>query len=125
MTEVTRVCRFELDSRGFVRATMMAGAEFTLPDAVEALAATARCAGRVPVPVLVDMRAVKSQTREAREHFGSEAVAPICAAVALLVGTPVSRVLGNFFMRRSEQPVPARLFTEESKAIEWLSEQRR
>lgn len=99
---------------------MHRGAEMSLSDAQEALAATARLAGGRRLPVLVDSRGIKSQSKEARDLFGSKDAAAVCVSVALLVGTPVSRVIGNFFLRRMSQPVPTQLFTEETSAIQWL-----
>jgi hypothetical protein len=73
--------------------------------------------------VLVDLRGVKSQSREARKHFVSEDAAKVSSAVALLVSSPVSRMVGNFFLRLNVQPTPTELFTSESDAIAWLSRQ--
>jgi hypothetical protein len=116
----TRACRFELDQRGFVRATMREGLEMDLADAQEALRATARFCDGGPIPVLVDSRGIKFQTKDAREHFVSEEAEGITSAVALLVGSPVSRMIGNFFIRRNGPRIPTQLFTEEDEAVEWL-----
>lgn len=116
----TRICRFELDPRGFVRATCDRGAEFVVADAEEALVATRKIAGGRRRPVLVDMRWIKSQTREARERFAADDVAEVCSAVSVLVESPVSRVIGNFFLRQTVQKMPNRLDTVESDAIAWL-----
>ncbi len=117
----TRACRFELDPRGFVRATMRRGLEMDLADAREALEATARISAGRRVPILVDSRWLKSQSREAREHFVGEEAARITLAVALLVGSPVSRMIGNFFLRRKAHRAPTQLFTDEDEAVAWLS----
>lgn len=121
----TSLCTFEVDPRGFVRATMKPGAEFELEDAQEAIRATGRLTGGVAMPVLVDSRGVKSQSRAAREYFvGPEAV-KVSSAVAILVGSPVSRMVGNFFLRTATHPSPTQLFSEESDAVSWLLAQRR
>ena len=120
----TRVCHFVLDERGFVRATIEKGAVMTLEDAREALAATEQVANGKRRPVLVDLRGIKAQTREARQYFVSEEAARVSAAVALLVGSPVSRVVGNFFLRLNVQRTPTELFTSEEDAIAWLEGQR-
>ncbi len=100
---------------------MIEGARFELADAVEAVATTARVAGSVLRPVLVDMRGVQSESREARSYFGSSEIAKHMKAIALLVGSPVSRMIANFFIRiGSEQPVPTRVFDDEKTAREWL-----
>lgn len=118
---VTRTCRFEIDPRGFVRATMLEGVEMDLPDAVEALAATARVTEGRRLPVLVDSRLLKFQTRAAREHLAGPEAERVSTAVALLVGiSPVSRVIGNFFLRGQTLRAPTRLFTDEDAAVSWL-----
>jgi hypothetical protein len=125
MTEKTRVCSFILDPAGFVHATMADGADFELADAQEAVAATKRVAGGVVRPVLVEMRGVRSQTREARAYFAAPERARDFSAIALVVGSPVSRVIANFFLRFGSQPVPTRLFDDEGTARAWLREQLR
>lgn len=103
---------------------MNQGAQFELADAVEAVAATGRIAGGVRRPVLVDMRGVQSESKEARAYFGSAEIAKNIKAIALLVGSPVSRIIANFFIRiGTEQPVPTRVFDDEKHAREWLRTQ--
>lgn len=121
-TAATRVCTFQMDPAGFVRAVMNEGARFELRDAEECVAATFDVAGRRPTPVLVDMRGVLSQTREAREYFVCEETAARLRAVALLVESPLSRLLGNFFLRKTAHRVPTRMFTDERAARAWLAE---
>ena len=91
-----------------------------IEDARQALALTFEVAGRQRRPVLVDLRGIRSQTRGARQYFASEEVAKRLAAVGLLIASPVSKVLGNFFLRLQEQPVPTELFHDEEAAVDWL-----
>ena len=118
----TQCCTFRLDPRGFVHATMRDAARFELHDAREAVAVTWKVAGEVRRPVLVDIRGVRSQTREAREYFMSEEAAERVVAVALLAASPLSRMLGNFFLRVGAHRIPTRLFTREEAACDWLLE---
>lgn len=118
----TRACVFELDPRGFVRATMRAGVEMELVDAREAIAATARLTGGKRVPVMVDTRGLRRESKEARDHFLSAEAAQVASAVALIVGSPVSRMIANFFLRSGKLPTPTRLFTDEAEAAAWLLE---
>jgi hypothetical protein len=120
---ITRACELRVDPDGFVLATMKDGARFELEDAKEAVAAVTRLAPE-RTSVLVDMRRIQSQSREARAYFaGPEAVARV-DAVALLVDSPVSRVIGTFFLRFRPHPVPARMFDDEASARAWLKETR-
>lgn len=117
----TRICSFALDSRGFVVARLDRGAELGLEDAREAIDATWRVAGERKRPVLVDMTGLAGETREARLYFVSDEAVARYSAVAILVGSPVSRVIGSFFLRLSEHKVPTRLFSDRGEAESFLA----
>jgi hypothetical protein len=95
-----------------------------LNDAKENVAAIYELAGRQRARVLVDSRAMRWQTREARAYFVGPEAARATTAVALLIGSPVSRVIGNFFLRFGEHRFPTALFSDEEGAVRWLLEQR-
>ncbi len=99
---------------------MRDGLDMTLTDAEEALAATAQVANYVRARVLVDSRGLRSQSKDARDHFVSADAERVSSRVALLVGSPVSRMIGNFFIRRQPHRTPTRLFSDEGEAISWL-----
>lgn len=101
---------------------MRTGCEMGLADAEENVAAIFRLAGERRTRVLVDMRGVRSQTREARDYFAGPEAEQATLAVALLIGSPVSRVLANFFLRFGAKRMPTALFTDEAAAIAWLLE---
>lgn len=122
----TDTCTFRRDPRGFVHAVMRNGCQMQLAEAKENVAAIAGLTGNSRMPILVDMRGVRSQSREARDYFGGADTETTSLAVALLIGSPVSRVLANFFLRlNNKQRYPIRLFTEEESAVAWLLEQSR
>ncbi len=102
---------------------MNPGCEMTLDDAKENVVVIYELSGNRRSPVLVDSRGVRWQTREAREYFVGPEAAEATSAVALLVGTPVSRVLGNFFLRFEKHRFPTALFSDEDSAVRWLLEQ--
>lgn len=118
---VTRSSVFWRDARGIVRVKIHPGTEMTLADAEADLSATAQLGGGRPRPLLVDIRSMKSQTRECRAAFASEESERVTRALALLIGSPVSRVFGNFYFALNSQRFPTRLFTEEQAALEWLA----
>ncbi len=97
-----------------------AGAEVTLADAQENVALCLRMNGGRKRPLLVDLRVVKSQTAEARSYLAGPEGSEVCSAVALLIGSPLSRVLGNFFLGLNKPGVPTQLFTSEQEALTWL-----
>ena len=75
---------------------------------------------RAKIRVLVDMTAITEISKEARDYFANERTASIQRATALLIGSPVSRVIGNFFMGLNKPISPTRLFADPHKAIQWL-----
>jgi hypothetical protein len=103
-------------------ARFLPGADVDLADARECLAAGARLTDGRAVPVLVDLRPIRSQTAEARAHFASVHTRRVATAVALVIASPVSRVIGNFFLRLNQPEAPTRLFESEEEARAWLRE---
>jgi hypothetical protein len=101
---------------------MREGATFDLEDAREAVEAMWREAGEVPRGLLIDMRGVRSETRAAREYFKRPEVAVKTSKVAMLVGSPLSRVIANFFLSFGDHLASTRLFTDEASAVAWLTE---
>lgn len=73
-------------------------------------------------PVLVDMRGVISADRGTRELAAGPGVSAVTARLAILVGNPVTRVLGNFFLRVSAPKYPTKIFNDETLARAWLRE---
>ncbi len=72
--------------------------------------------------ILVDIREVNSVDRDAREIYANN---PSSQAVALVIGNPVSRILGNFFLGVNKNVSPLKLFTSEQEALNWLITTRR
>jgi len=71
---------------------------------------------------LVDIRDMGSIDREARAFFMS--MGPLYEAVALVAGSPATRMMANFFLRLNRGELPVRMFTDEVQAINWLHERR-
>jgi hypothetical protein len=111
---------FWLGDDGIVRAIVPPGAEDTLAKAKDSLKRIAKTGRGIPRPVLVDIRWIKSATLEARRFWGSDALKGVVTATALLVASPVSRVMGNFYIGINRMRVPTRMFTDEPEALEWL-----
>lgn len=93
--------------------------DMTLEKAQSAVEARLSVCAGISYPVLVDMRGIRSVTREAREYLAGEGTRLIKAG-ALLVESPLSRTLGNIFLWINKPEVPTRLFSDEKEAKEWL-----
>ena len=73
-------------------------------------------------PLLIDSRKIKSITKEARDHFSIQNRETFITAFAVLIDSPLSRIIGNFFMGLNKPTIPAKLFTNENEAIDWLTQ---
>lgn len=116
--ERTRTCAIWVD--GVVCARFHDGADVGLDDARENLALTKRLTNGQRMPVLVDLRGVRSQSAEARRLFAGPAATAVSVAVALVVESPLSRVVGNFYLGFNRPETPTRLFTSTDDAEQWL-----
>ena len=118
-----RVGRVWLDMHGFLRyVVVLPNAEVVLADAEEIVAAYRKINGGRVRPALSDIRNVKSVTREARVYAASDDATSLVNASAVLVDSPISRVVGNFFLGINKPSYPMRLFSSEDDAVAWLNQ---
>ena len=73
--------------------------------------------------LLVDIRNSPKPNRDAKEYAKSKELTDITQAMAMLVDSRTSRVIGNMFIGLNRPPYPTRLFTDETVAVEWLKRQ--
>ena len=118
-TVATRTCSFTMGDTCLV-ARFHAGAEVSGDDARANLDVTSELAGGRRLAVLVDLRQLKSQSAEARAELAGPRAVRVSRAVALLIGSPLSRVVGNFYLRFNRPETPTRLFSSEDEARAWL-----
>lgn len=75
--------------------------------------------GRTMVVLVLNM-GVASMDKEARDFFSSPAGNAGLAAGAIVIDSTFTAILGNFFLTVNKPNIPARMFTKESQAIQWL-----
>lgn len=109
-----------LDEQGIVHVTALPGTEETLEQAKASVAAIWQVAEAQRRPLLLDMRPVKAQRREVRDYYASQEAAQAYKAVAILVDSPISKVIGNVFLGIGKLPVPTKLFSNDQEALVWL-----
>jgi hypothetical protein len=73
-----------------------------------------------PKPALVLMQDMARVDREARTFFASEEYVQLASQTALVVGSPVSRVIGNFFVGLNRLKFPCKVFEDPQLAVAWL-----
>ena len=111
-----------MGSDGICRTKTKPGAIVNLKEAVENSIAVDSFYNGKKFPILVDARQVKSMAKEARAHFSTNGRKTNINSMAIMVKSPLSRVIGNFFMGLNRPNVPARLFDNEAEAVEWLKQ---
>lgn len=76
------------------------------------------------VPVLVNIVKVKGIDREARDYLSTEDGTSGLKAGAIVTSSVFTRHMANIFMKISfnHSKMPAKMFTKESEAIDWLSQ---
>jgi hypothetical protein len=110
--------RMWLRPDGIVQVVWISRTTALLEDATATLEAMAQLTGGRRSPLLVDMRDTGPQDRATRAEWTSRS--DLQSAVALIVGTPLSRMLGNLLLRANKPPFPVRLFDTEAPALAWL-----
>lgn len=71
-------------------------------------------------PILVDINNIKTVSKESRGIYSSEETAKCLSAAALLIGNPVSRIMGNFYLGINKTSMPVKMFTGSDEAVTWL-----
>lgn len=108
-----------LHGNGIV-AIIPAGDVHVTAEAAQAIGAAMRRLTDRPSPVLADIRGLRGAGILTARYVAGPVVAKMTRRLALLTGSPVSRMIGNAFMGLSKPPYPTRLFTEEDAAVIWL-----
>jgi hypothetical protein len=109
-----------LEDDGIVRVRVKPHIQIDLQDAKAAVSAISSVSGGKTRPVLVNMTELMAMDRDARLYFASEMGATVAVAAALIINSPLSRAIGNFFMGLNRPVIPTRLFTSEAEALTWL-----
>lgn len=104
---------------GIIEVCWHDGAVVDVDDVLEVLEAEGRLMGERAL-ALIDARPVRSMTRAAQRVTTEHAVAARTDAAAILIGSEVSRLLGQFFLAIGRPRYPTRLFTDPTHARSWL-----
>jgi hypothetical protein len=118
----TRNAMIWMDEHGICHESYNEGARLTFEDTVKELQIISEISGHKKVPLLVDLNNAIHVPRECRSYYAGKEGAEILKVAALLVGTQMSRVLGNFFIGLNKPTMPVKLFTSETEALKWLKE---
>lgn len=75
-----------------------------------------------PIPVWIDLRHVRSVSKEARDFLATEESYRGIAVCALITPSIGTRLIARFFMHFSQPVAPTRLFGSGEKALNWLKD---
>ena len=115
----TPTTRDWLRADGLLQSEALPGAGQTLADAQGSVAAYAALGGALPAAG-GPAGGGRPMERAAREYYAGPELAAVVSAAALLVGSPVGRVIGTFFLRIAKPAAPIRIFTDKREALAWL-----
>ena len=74
-----------------------------------------------PLPTLVIFDRVKGSSKGARDFFAKNPEnQAVSSRVALVVNSPIARVVANFFIGLNKTDFPTRLFNDRGAALDWL-----
>ena len=120
-TEVfqTRTLRCWLREDGLLYSTFISHSDIDLPQVKENMDALWQAGKQEKIPLLGDIREIHSVTKRARS-YAKEEMPKKFRAIALLVGNPLSRIIGNFVVVFDKPAVPMKMFTSEEFAVGWL-----
>jgi len=116
----TRTARIWYGEDGIIRYEVLPDAEVTLEDTIEYITIQSNLTKAKKVLNLTDIRNVKSITRKGRQYLIGEETVKLTKACALIIESPVSRIIGNFMLGLNKPDYPVKLFTIEDEAIIWL-----
>ena len=101
--------------------TYLPGVVITLDIAKEVVKKRLEYVEGIKYPVIVMGEGLRSMDKQARDYLSSEGIRDIIAG-ALLVNSVYTEFFGNFFLRITKPAIPARVFTDEKRALEWLQQ---
>jgi len=108
-------------SEGIIRTEAKPGVDIVLGFAIEnSLIVNELCRGRKH-PLLIDLKHLKSITKEARAYFSTRDRETDICAFGFLIHSAFQRMVGNIFIQFNDPPIPTRLFTDENAALQWLA----
>src|SRR5262245_46478107 len=116
----TRTALIHLADYGIVIERIKKDADQSVDDGRENLAAAITETGGLRRPLLIDIRAARPLSDEARQYYSGPMVVDNFSALGLLVDAgPFGRMMGNLYFRVAKLGIATQLFATEGEAIAW------
>ena len=106
-----------IDENGIIISEYKKDSKLELEDAYRDHEATLELTGGKICTTLVDLTNVRTISKEARSYFSNVECAEVFEATALYVNTPISRIIGNFFLGINRPAIPVRLLNNPQALI--------
>lgn len=116
----TRNAEIFTDELGIVHQVADQGASYTVEDTLQEFRIYSELMKGKKLLLFIDISGVRVVPRECRVMYAGDEAASLCFAVALLAGSPLSSVIGNFFMGLNNPKMHVKLFTSKETGIRWL-----
>jgi len=113
---------FKLSEENILYTDCFPNTTMTLEDGKESTRISAEMVKHEARPLLCDLTNVVKMTKECRRHFAGPDHAKTFSKAALIVTSPVSKMIGNFFLGLNKPLKPTRLFTNKEEGLRWLRE---
>lgn len=95
-------------------------AEIDLATAEESTRIRQSVVGNRTLPSIVDISLVKRVPKETRIFFSSAQAGEGLSAIAVVISNPVTRTIGNFFLKFHQPNYPCKMFTSLDEASVWV-----
>lgn len=119
-TLLTKNAKIWKDENDIVYGVITSKDKMTLDNAIENMDAIRSLFQGKKVNLLSDVRLIKQVDKDARDYSSS---VDFIANNAIVVSSPLTKVLGNMFLAVTKPKFNGRLFTSESEAVTWLLEE--
>lgn len=118
----TGAARFWLGEDGVMYNQALVDGEVGRRDLERGFAAILELTGGQPAVLVAEAGSMSSTTHEAREYMASPEAGRAIAAMAVVVTSPVARVIMKLFLAWAPPPYSAKLFASVDAAREWARE---
>jgi hypothetical protein len=110
-----------LDARGILRLRAAQGTVYTRRHLENAMAAFAELSSATARPLVVETPGYANADIHARHYWRGEHVRNQLSVLAVVVSSPVMRVIATFLMRIAPPAVPCQLFEQLDEALLWAT----
>jgi hypothetical protein len=121
MTRETPKMKFKVTTDNIIYIECESNTTMTLDDGKSSTQIIGEMLNYRPLPMLCDLSNVVKMSRECRQHFAGPEHAAIFSKCALIVASPIGKIIGNFFLGANRPLRPTRLFTDKDEALTWLT----